>query len=485
MVVGTNPCARGDSLASTRSKACDACHYRKQKCTFAGKNTACSRCIRRRRDCVFERPAPISTLEALSRLLTSSQSAKAFRLETKKPLAVMNKAVRDDMASELYRPLNPFGDTFAHLGEFEQQTIERLYHKSNFMQYFIGPTFVDGMQRDMIVQLLSMFDTSKDSYIAMYSAFASGREAAGTGNERDDNLRRGVSALQKLRSCQLPSLKPAELLPWVGFGLGVVYFSNCAIGTNATPVRRYILGHVRELTSSDTISGDFMHSILVYLLAVETNECLLRRQVPVCGIGIGEPGLVDAYLGLSIPLFQLLFELAKVSHAMSQDFDRSQSIKDLDRLERDIRDWVPEPQPDFASRFTTTEVVHILAQSHAYKSMGLLFILRLRYDFGSQDEAAHAIATSILTGLRFALEGTKEAPRYVSMPYLIAAIEARDSQEREWVLKEVDIFVDTFSPKLQRNMKAFLEALWQIRDNSTNVSWLDLVGLLPPIYGSV
>ncbi|KAF4813013.1 hypothetical protein CGCTS75_v013898 [Colletotrichum tropicale] len=383
--------------------------------------------------------------------------------------------------SKILDSLSPFGSTLGRLDQVERSTLSRLLHKSNFMQYFIGPTFVDSMQLDMTVHLFSMFDQGKDAYIAMYSAFAATMGLETGEYDPEANLHRGAMAVESLRSCPLPTLKREELLPWAGLGLGIVYFSNMALGTSAAPVRRYVLSHIRHLLGTSLISSERTHYILVFMTAVDINECLMQRELPVCGIAPPVEGHVDAYLGLCMPLLQHMYELSRISYSLYHEVDVDEQKQALDDVEQEIEAWQPHIPPDFTNRFTTGEVIHMLAQSRIYKTGALLFIHRLRYKFGEKDDMASAMAKSIMSDLKMTMTVSQDTQRCVSFPFTLAAIEARDQAEKDTAMEAMKTLIDSCNTKYRNNMEAFLKAMWDGRAASPGVSWLDLVPNVPPI----
>ncbi|KAF9880387.1 zn 2cys6 transcription factor [Colletotrichum karsti] len=383
--------------------------------------------------------------------------------------------------SKILDSLSPFGSTLGRLDHVERNSLSRLLHKANFMQYFIGPTFVDSMQLDMTVHLFSMFDQGKDAYIAMYSAFAATMGLETGEYDPEANLHRGAMAVEQLRSCPLPTLKREELLPWAGLGLGIVYFSNMALGTSAAPVRRYVLSHIRHLLGTSLISSERTHYILVFMTAVDINECLMQRELPVCGIAPPAEGHVDAYLGVSMPLLQHMYELSRISYSLYHEVDVDDQKQALDDVEQEIEAWQPHIPPDFTNRFTTGEVIHMLAQSRIYKTAALLFIHRLRYKFGEKDDMASAMAKSIMSDLKMTLTVSQDTQRCASFPYTLAAIEARDTGEKAVAMEAMKCLIDSSNTKYRNNMEAFLKAMWDTRDANPGTSWLDHVPNLPPI----
>lgn len=113
--------------------------------------------------------------------------------------------------------------------------------------------------------------------------------------------------------------------------------------------------------------------------------------------------------------------------------------------------------------------------------MILLFIRRIRHAFGDEDAPAKRMASSILSDLDLATITAKEAPRNVTLPFLIAAVEASGSRERDKIIHDIPIYGDVVSAKSQQISQAFLEELWDVRDRSPGFRWVDMMHTLPPI----
>ncbi|WYZ35962.1 hypothetical protein EsH8_X_000609 [Colletotrichum jinshuiense] len=507
------------------AKACAPCYYQKSKCTFSEGNPQCDRCMMNGRDCVFVRPVPRSAVKGRSKMVVRSKimgggipcpnpiPRKTSVISTTTPTVTSvspapcpkirksssvstgtttgsppDDAFSDSSSdsassppSRILESLSPYGSTLSRLDTVERNSISRLLHKSNFMQYFISPTFVDSMQLDMTVHLFSLFDHGKDAYIAMYSAFAAAMGLETGEYDPEANLHRGAMAIKQLQSCPLPSLKREELLPWAGLGLGIVYFSNMALGTSAAPVRRYVLSHIRHLLGTAHISSARTHYILVYLTAVDINECLMQRELPVCGIAPPEEGHVDAYVGLCMPILQHLYDLCHISYSLYYGVDVEEQMQALDTLEQEIDEWQPVIPPDFTNRFTTSEVIHMLAQTRIYKTGAMLYIHRLRYKSGEKDEMVSAMAKSIISDLKMTFTVSQETQRCVSFPYTLAAMEAKGPAEQEAALEAMKSLTDSTNSKYKSTMTAFLKSVWELREANPGSSWLDHMQNLPPI----
>jgi hypothetical protein len=70
----------------------------------------------------------------------------------------------------------------------------------------------------------------------------------------------------------------------------------------------------------------------------------------------------------------------------------------------------------------------------------------------------------------------------VSLPFFLAALEMETPKERNDIETMIFQHIDPICPLVQKQVYAFVQAFWQVRDSSTNFFWLDLVPQLPPLY---
>jgi hypothetical protein len=113
--------------------------------------------------------------------------------------------------------------------------------------------------------------------------------------------------------------------------------------------------------------------------------------------------------------------------------------------------------------------------------MILLIIHRLRHPFGEDDNVATTMAASIVSDLELATNTTNKVPSFVTLPFIVAAMEATAPPKREYLLAGVEQYTDHLSPKARAMTKVFLQVLWQTRDRALPFRWIDVMSELPPL----
>ena len=143
---------------------------------------------------------------------------------------------------------------------------------------------------------------------------------------------------------------------------------------------------------------------------VDTIQCLVRRELPVLRLVLGDRVVVDRFLGVSSSLLSLLYDLCACSHRVKMhapapitppfQIDMQEADDDAySTVERQISSWEPVLAPDFFTKYTLVETSALLAQARLYKTAGLILIHRLRHPLGVQDEVGKHYAETILHDL--------------------------------------------------------------------------------------
>lgn len=127
--------------------------------------------------------------------------------------------------------------------------------------------------------------------------------------------------------------------------------------------------------------------------------------------------------------------------------------------------------------FSSVEVVHLLAQARVYRLAALLMAHRLQHHFGHENADAQADIWSreIMMELEMARRVTQQPIRFVTLPFIVAAIEIRDPVARIKADENVDEYVDRFMPVVQEATRTFLSRIWRERDVGAISSWFDSV----------
>lgn len=70
---------------------------------------------------------------------------------------------------------------------------------------------------------------------------------------------------------------------------------------------------------------------------------------------------------------------------------------------------------------------------------------------------------------------TKRSLRFVTLPFIVAAVEVQDKSLRFKTLQHVDDYVDHFAPFMQKATKTFLSRVWHERDLNLTSRWFDSI----------
>jgi hypothetical protein len=369
------------------------------------------------------------------------------------------------------------------LEPFEENLLRRLHSESDDLNEFvkllvIGPNFEKQLDKDIRRVLHCGFEGAIDGYLACMGALGLKMGIMEDGN-LESSIRRGALAVSKLRSAPNPSL--SELANWIGFGLSIVTFAMTALGTGATTVRRHVLRHVASLP--DLPERLKTSDALICMTVFETWECLVKRSIPLIQLDIVESDHVDRLYGITSGLLQYFYDVCELSHALhhADESDRADIMDAMEQVELKIEQWQPCLPRNFISDFTTTEVIQMLCNAEVHKIAALLFIHRLRNPFGSEDDVAERLSRRIMTELQRGFNVTHDRVRCVSLPFFLAAIDIRSKAERMEVLELIKEYIDPTCPIVQTQFTTFINAMWQIKDVSSGIFWLDLVPHLPPI----
>jgi hypothetical protein len=159
--------------------------------------------------------------------------------------------------------------------------------------------------------------------------------------------------------------------------------------------------------------------------------------------------------------------------------------KQLDYTHAAVETWQPSHPDQLVEQFDSAEIVNLLAQAKAYRLGALLVSHRLRYPFGQEDGQADVWSKEVMMELDLAQRVTKRSMRFVTLPFMVAAVEIRDASLRIKTLQHVDDYVDHYAPVLQKAMKTFLSRVWRERDVNLTSRWFDSMHKPCPVLHSI
>lgn len=306
------------------------------------------------------------------------------------------------------------------------------------------------------------------------------------------HLKHANAAMQTLRS--LPVVTPQDAALCVTLGIALAIFVYSTIGVGVSDICRYCLSRAKPFVESEMLDPETSEQSMTFLAWLEIMECLVHQQKPTLRlhrkrkIASADSGssevVIDRRLGLCLPLLPYFYDLCVINHSLATsnpDSDADILIRahiQLDRIEADIEAWQPiDPSSSegkaLGSNFTPTDTIHLLAQARVYRLAALLLAHRLRHPFGTHDTEADFLSRELLHELELTTLSTKRPLRYITLPFIVAAIEVRRPSARCKTLRNVDQYVDQFTPVVQKAAKTFLARVWRERDMQITSRWFD------------
>jgi hypothetical protein len=224
-----------------------------------------------------------------------------------------------------------------------------------------------------------------------------------------------------------------------------------------------------------------------FLVLLETMDCLVYRRKPTRRIQI-PAFVVDCRLGLCLPLLPYYHDLCVISNALLNTIDVSilaRFQKQLAGIHDVMESWQPSHSDQLIQQFDSAAIVNLLAQAKVYRLGALLLSHRLRFPFGREDVQAEIWSKEAMMELETAKNVTKQSLRFVTLPFIVAAVEVRDESLRLKTLQRVDDYVDHYAPFLRKATKTFLSKVWHERDLNLTTRWFDSIHKPCPVLNSI
>lgn len=450
--------------------ACDRCYELKERCERAATSIPCGRCQRLGLACSTVRPVrPVGRRAHHEKRYVSRMTASKQR------------GLQHD------RPgIGSWLDMLPDQQPEEKELLLFLLNQPGSLEpYVVCPSFQAEQQQLLAAQLSTALPLLKDALLAC--AVTLRQLQPGTPTDMDPNV--SVSCIAKamnaLRSLPISCAHDVVLCHTLGSMLAFSIYS--AIGVGVPDICRYCLGTTSSFleTAVSNVPKDPWQSFLVLL---EIMDCLVYRQKPILKIRTPASVAVDCHLGLCLPLLPYYHDLCVISNSLLNTTD----VSSLARLEKQLDDihcvvepWQPSHLDQLVERFDSAEIVHLLAQAKSYRLGALLLVHRLRFPFGQEDARAEIWSKEVMMELDMAKQVTKRSTRFVTLPFIIAAVEVRDESLRSKTLQHVDDWVDHFAPSMQKATKTFLSRVWQERDVNLASRWFDSIHKPCPVLDSI
>ncbi|KAF7892101.1 hypothetical protein EAF00_008403 [Botryotinia globosa] len=349
----------------------------------------------------------------------------------------------------------------------EEELLSLFLSKSGNLDRFIAyPSSQSGKQQLLSVQLSSALPSFKDAFLACALSVKQLQTDTAGDVGTAFSVRYILKAMDALRSLPVLSSQDAVLCHALG-GLLALSISS-AIGVGVPDICHDPWGS--------------------FLILLEMMDCLMHRQKPILRIRVPTSVVIDCRLGLCLPLLPYYHDLCVISNTLLNTTD----VNDLARLQKQLDDihcivepWQPSQLNELIERFDSTEIVHLLAQAKIYRLGALLVGHRLRYTFGQEDSQAEIWSKEVMMELELAKLVTKISMRFLTLPFIIAAVEVREESLRVKTLDRVDDCVDDFAHFMQKATKTFLLRVWHERDANLTTRWFDSIRKPCPVLNAL
>jgi hypothetical protein len=374
----------------------------------------------------------------------------------------------------------------------DQQPEERellmflLGEPGNLDKYVVCPSFQVEQQQSLAVQLPAALPSLKDAYIACAITLKQLQsDAGGAGVDTSLSFHYISKAMSTLRSLPVLLSQDTVVCHTLGSALAFAIFS--AIGVGVPDICRYCLGATSSLLNTQA-SGTQNDPWESFLILLDTMDCFFHRLNPIRRVRVPSGFVVDRHLGLCLPLMPLYHDLCVISNSLVDVNDMvalGRLQTQLEEIYAVVDSWQPTCSAQLIEQFDAAEIVNLLAQAKVYRLAALLMCHRLRYPFGQEDVQADLWSKEVMMELDLAKRVTNQPMRFVTLPFIIAAVEVRGETPRSNTLQSVDDCVDKYAPFMQKATQTFLLRVWHERDLNLTSRWFDSVHKPCPVLNAI
>lgn len=445
--------------------SCDRCYELKERCGRATTSVDCARCERLGLACLTVRPVRPS----------------GRRIRHEKDI-VSRTTLGKRRKLEKYQPgIDACLDALPDLQPGEKELLLFLLSQPESLEQY---SFQAEQQYSLAAQLPAASPLLKDAYLACAVALKQLQSAPVADMDTGTCIGYIAKAMGALRS--LPVLRSQDAVLCHTLGSVLAFSIYSAIGVGVPEICRYCLGTTTPFVGSTVFNAheDPWQSFLVVL---ETMDCLVYRRKPTRRIQI--PAFaVDRRLGLCLPLLPYYHDLCVISNSLLDTTDLeilARLDKQLDGIHAVVESWQPSHSDQLIEKFDSAEIINLLAQAKVYRLGALLVGHRLRFPFGREDAQAEIWSKEAMMELELAKRVTKRPLRFVTLPFIVAAVEVRDESLRVETLQRVDDYVDHYAPFMRKATKTFLSRVWHERDQNLTGCWLDSIHKPCPVMAFI
>jgi hypothetical protein len=386
-----------------------------------------------------------------------------------------------------------------------------MFDEHVFIRHFVISTRLgDAVLKHLLSCLFSSPDLLLGVFLACSSRF-SRRILSISASSPDDEYTKCAKAVRHLRAAGLSQSLPAsDLLSALVLGLGVVTFDLLDKGMYAHSVARFTLdmavktqGDLTETTQGLNSEGCRVlggyEEWLLPLIFLDTCNCIVRRALPVHKVQGQDMNSVDRYIGLCTPLLAYMYDICLLStRAVNRItgttadimFNETEFENTADALESTLTVWDAVIPEECKAEFSLLELSILKTQADIYRLANLLLLHHTRFPYRCADEAAHSLSASILESIdklynmaQCDISGEAErrvvgvtAELRLSLPFLVAAVEVIDAQQRITLLERLEVVVNAkLYPHICEMLRDIIIFVWTARDKNCPDHLFELV----------
>lgn len=503
--------------------ACDRCFSQKEKCVYVERTTplSCSRCTNLGRRCATSRrkqhpgrprkadPTSLQPRAWAEFVWAGSQVAESSALSTKRSSLALDGNLGSDCATEIEHVrrreslllMRPSSHLLANMTSRDILILHSMFESRLFIHKFIvGRSFADAQLQILFTSLYTSPDLLLSPFLACSGRFSTLTKTGPAGHSLEVDYKNSARAVKLLRKRMVDGGQLSDLSLDLMLSLGIVTFDLLDGGLHAHSVCRHTIRMLvrREQLAFPPSTHLPVDTVLLPLIFMDTCNCIVRRQLPVYRVQPQRLSAVDRYIGFCGPLLPHLFDICCIGHdlqeaaAAGRDRGIERRIREIDRY---VRLWEPSIEGHHIANLTAEDVRVITTQAMLYKKAIALILHRLRFDFGTQDERALDLATSILADINLLygqgwhdgeeFENDLDPPREpkqenpfeyrLGLPFLVAAVELQQPGQRSCALMTLRYVVcERMYSGINSRLKQFVRFAWHTRDSGVSKSWSDL-----------
>lgn len=457
-------------------RACDRCHAIKEKCHRLSPSGACVRCDRLGHECAHQRP--FGRMGRRSRpplVLAKSHDAENTRKSTS-PSPYSISPIGSSFLPTSPLSVRSLGLGIRNFSVMEENILCRALTDVKILEYqVIGPNFYLSERHMLIAHLESAIPILKDAVLASAMALLSPHESTGWEISEDKALAHATSSLLTFRNLNVRSKLDASLCAMLT--LVLTTFAYHTSGIRMLNICRHGLGMISPFCHRLGEFEDSTLSAIASIALIEIYECLFTGELPTIRFDLQRPARIDQYLGLCWPLLPILYDICRANHFRRDqgDVDDELLLPQLNLMKEIVDKWVPILHN---TTLSNREIIHILYQANIYRLMTLLIINRIERPAASGVKIASELSSKILRELSTAVGLIGRPLSYGTLPFMIAALELTDANERNETLENINQYVEGYAPLMREWMKEVLLRIWKVKDNTPNISWFHITHMI-------